>query len=270
MNIKHAFLMLLAPLFLAACDRDRIINVCEDTPQFCQELHEDGWCRFERTALIRARKLQAPQPSDPNNYDLLTTLKEYHGCLDPLLAIEYTQRKERKTNKVDAVFHAQEAMTQLTADTVDSDYPYFLLWHWQHEGSQRAKARFMKLADRAEMQTPDLQNTLAKLLMMRDSAAAEQKLHYALSLYDKGDTLDSNIIANLLTLYIRQQRYQDAWVWSRVLSKLNHEENIELARLDVYSTFDAAQQQEMQQQVEHIFKQLTQGKFQAPSIERIN
>ncbi|MBO1520670.1 DUF2989 domain-containing protein [Oceanisphaera pacifica] len=266
MNIKHAFLMLITPLFLAACDRDRITKICKDTPQYCQELHEDSWCRFERTDLIRSRKQQSEQPNDANDYDLLNKLKVYNDCLDPLLSIEYTRRKERKTDKVDAVYHAQQAITQLAADTADSDYPYLLLWHWQHQGSLKAKARFLKLADRPEMHSPELQNILAKIIMPRDSAAAEQALHFALSLYDEGDTIDSHIVANLLTLYTRQRRYREVWIWSRVLKQLEHEENIELARMDAYAQFDNTQQQAMQAQVEQIMKQLELGQYRVPEF----
>lgn len=266
MNIKQTLLLLAAPLFLAACDRDRIPNICEDTPQFCVNLHEDSWCRFERTALIRARRQQVIAASEQNDYDLLLKLQTYYQCLDPLLAIEYTRRKERKTDKVDAVYHAHEAMAKLSAETQDSDYPYLLLWHWQHEGNKQARNRFLQLADRPEMLEPDLQSALAELLMLRDIAAAEQALHLALSLYEKGDTVDSHIVANLMTLYTRQQRFQEVWIWSRVLSKLDHKANIQLARMDAYAQFNEAQQQEMQQRAEQILKQLSQGQYPMPSL----
>ncbi|MGO4998268.1 DUF2989 domain-containing protein [Oceanisphaera sp. W20_SRM_FM3] len=265
MKKKQMFLLLATPLFLAACDRDRIPNICEGTPQFCVDLHSDGWCKFERTALIRARKQQATLISDANDYDLLLKVSAYHDCLDPLLAIEYTRRKERKTDKVDAVYHAKETMNQLAADTKDSDYPPLLLWHWQHEGSQQAKARFIKLADRPEMQVPDLQNSLAELLMLRDHARAAHALHTALSLYNKSDVINSDIIANLLTLAVRQKRYQDAWVWTRVLSNLDYEQNIDEGRMETYARFSDGEQQQMQQRVEDILEQLKQGTYRAPS-----
>ena len=261
MKIKKTLLLLMSPVFLAACDRDRIPNICEDTPQFCVDLHADSWCKFERTALIRARKQQATVVSDANDYDLLLKASAYHDCLDPLLAIEYTRRKERKTDKVDAVYQAKEAINQLAADTRNSDYPELLLWHWRHEGSQQAKARFIKLADRSEMQSPELQNALAELLLLRDSAAAERALHHALSLYQPGDSLNTDIIANLLTLYIHQQRYQDAWVWTRVLSQLDHPKNLDPSRMDAYARFSDAEQQQLQSQVEQILRQLKQGHY---------
>ena len=265
MKMKQTILMLTVPLFLAACDRDRIPNICEDTPQFCVNLHADSWCKFERTALIRARKQQVTQPSDASDYELLTKVTSYHHCLDPLLAIEYTRRKERNTDKVEAVYHAQQAMTALAASTQDSDYPPLLLWHWQHEGNKKAKARFIKLADRPEMQEPELQNALAELIMLRDTARAQYALHTALSLYKKGDTVNSDIVANVLTLAIRQQRYQDAWVWTRVLSELDHQENIDASRMDAYAQFSDQQQQQMRQDAARILAQLKQGTYPAPS-----
>ena len=261
MNIKRVFLLLLAPLFLAACEQDRITAICEDTPQYCVELHHDSWCRFERTALIRARRQQATVPGDESDYHLMQTLQQYHDCLEPLLAIEYTRRKERKNDKLEAVIHARDAISQLTASTAQSDYPHLLLWHWQYQGSQRAKARFIKLANRPEMQQPDLQKALAELLTLRDSQAAEQALHHALALYDKDADIDTDIIANLLTLYIREKRYQEVWVWSRVLNQLGHEEQVSLDRMNVYAHFNASQQQQMQQQVEDILEQLAAGTY---------
>lgn len=261
MNIKHVFILLMTPLFLAACERDRIIAICEDTPQYCVELHQDGWCRFERTALIRARKQQATVPGDESDYHLMQTLQQYHDCLEPLLAIEYTKRKERKNDKLEAVIHAKNAISQLISSTAQSDYPYLLLWHWQYQGNQQAKARFIKLADRPEMQQPELQKALAELLTLRDSQAAEQALHHALALYDKGADIDTDIIANLLTFYIREKRYREVWVWSRVLDQLGHTEPVSLNRMDAYAQYNASQQQQMQQQVEHILQQLATGTY---------
>lgn len=258
-------LLLTTPLFLVACDRDRIPNICEDTPQYCVNLHEDSWCKFERTALIRARKENGINQSDANTYDLLNKVQSYHDCLDPLLAIEYKRRKERKTDKVDAVYHAQEALRELAQQTKESDYPQLLLWHWQHEGNAQAKARFIKLADRPEMQDPELQNALAELLMLRDGKRAERALHNALSLYKKGQEINTDIIANLLTLFIRQQRYQEAWIWTQVLSKLDYKENIDTRRMDAYAQFNDDERAQMQSQAEDILSQLANGNYLLPA-----
>lgn len=265
MKIKKMVLLLATPLFLAACERNHVNNICEESPQFCINLHADSWCKQERSALIVARKQQATVVSDANDYDLLIKTTAYRNCLDPLLDIEYTRRKERKTDKVDAVYHAKTAMVELAAKTKDSDYPDLLVWHWQHEGSRQAKARFLKLADRPEMLTPELQNTLAELLLLRDSGAAEHALLTALSLYNKGNSINPDIIANLLTLNIRQQRYQEAWIWTRVLSKLEAKENIEASRMDAYAHFSPDEQQHMQQEADLILQQLAQGTYPAPA-----
>ena len=261
MNIKHVLLLLIAPLFLAACERDLIPDICENTPQFCADLHTDSWCRFERTALIRARRQQIMVPSDENDYHLIQTLQQYQDCLEPLLAIEYTRNKERKNDKVEAVIYAKDAITQLAASTAQSDDPYLLLWHWQHQRSQQAKARFLQLAERPEMQQPKLQKALAELLLLRNSQAAELALHQALSLYGKNADIDTDIIANLLTLYIREQRYQEAWIWSRVLNRLGHSSQMSLDRMNAYAHFDASQQQSMQQDTDRILKQLKAGNY---------
>ncbi|ART79588.1 DUF2989 domain-containing protein [Oceanisphaera avium] len=264
MNIKKMILLLASPLLLAACDRDRIPNICEDTPQYCVNLHEDSWCKFERTALIRARKENGINQSDANAYQLINKLTSYHDCLSPLLDIEYKRRKERKTDKVDAVYYAQEALQDLAVKTKDSDYPYLLLWHWQHEGNYGAKSRFLKLADRPEMQEPELQNALGELLMLRDQPRAERAFHRALSLYKKDQEINTDIIANILTIFINQQNYEQAWIWTRVLSKLDYKENIDTERMDAYAKFNETERQEMQNKANDIVSKLAKGTYQVP------
>ena len=261
MNTKTVFLILMAPLFLTACEQDRIKSICETTPQFCVDLHEDSWCKFERSGLIRARRQQAGTPNDANTYALMDNIKRYHDCLDPLLAIEYTKRKERKNDKLEAVIKAKAALEQLEQQTESSEYPYLLLWHWQHRGDHQAKARFIALADRPQMQQPELQKALAELLLIRDSPAAMRTLHRALSLYEADATIDTGIIADLLTLYTRERRYRDVWIWSRVLSRLGHPDKLNLERIDTYARFDQDQQRQMQQEVDTIFQQLETGSY---------
>ena len=261
MNTKTAFLILMAPLFLTACEQDRIQTICEATPQFCVDLHEDSWCKFERSDLIRARKQQADTPNDANIHELMVNLKIYRDCLDPLLGMEYTKRKERKNDKLEAVIKADAALERLEQQTTGSDYPYLLLWHWQHEGDHQAKARFIALADRPQMQQPELQKELAELLIIRDGPAAMRALHHALSLYGADATIDTDIIADLLTLYTRERRYREIWIWSRVLSQLGHTETVNLERIDTYARFDQEQQQQMLQEVDTIIQQLKTGAY---------
>ncbi len=261
MNTKSAFLILMTPLFLAACEQDRIQTICETTPHFCVDLHEDSWCKFERSNLIRARRQQAGSPDDASDYQLMVSLKRYHDCLDPLLDIEYTKRKERKNDKLEAILKTRNALAQLEQQSLSSDYPELLLWHWQHHGDLSAKARFITLADRPEMQKPELQKALAALLTLRDSAAAEQALHRALSLYEAGATIDTDIIASLIGLYVREQRYREVWIWSRVLAELNPDNRVDLTRMNAYARFDNLQQQQMQMHVDTIIDLLQEGAY---------
>ncbi|WP_417614758.1 DUF2989 domain-containing protein [Oceanisphaera sp.] len=261
MNINRVFLMLVTPLFLAACERDRIPDLCEDPAALCVELHQGKSCRVERTALIHAHGQHASAPGDQSDYHLIQTLQQYRNCLAPWLVIKDPQHQERKNDKVEVVIQAKEAITQLASRTAQSDDPYLLLWHWQYQSSHQAKARFIQLAERPEMQQPELQKVLAAFLLLRNSQAAEQALHHALSLYDQNAAIDTDIIATLLTLYIRERRYQEVWVWSRVLQRLDHSSTISLDRMNAYAHFTASEQQSMQQDVERILTQLKAGNY---------
>ena len=265
MNIKHSFFMLFALPFLTACEQDRIPDTCHDSPKFCINLHEDSWCRAEREFLIDARQAHTRDADDVKAYTLMVALQDYQQCLEPLLAMEYTRRKERKEQKLNAIIDAKEHLAQLTEQTQDSDYPYLLLWRWQHQADHQAKARFIALAERADMRQAILQKNLAKFLMARDSEAAEIALQRALALSQHEAELDIDIIAQLIALYVRQQDYQKVWVWSRVFNQLKSEETVDLARMDSYTTFSASEQQTMLVHVERLIEQLTHQNYKLPA-----
>lgn len=261
MNIKTPFVMLLPLLFLAGCEQDRIKTLCDSSPSLCADLHVDSWCKFERSDLIRARRQYSISPDDASAYSLMVELDRYHDCLEPLLGIEYTKRKERKNDKLDAVIKAREDLRQLEQETRTSDYPYLQLWHWQRHGDHQARIGFLNQAGNPLMQQPELQKALAELLAPRDKQAAEQALHQALGLYPAGATIDTGIIANLINLYISGKRYSDAWVWARVLVSLDQQAGVNLNRMDAYARFDEQQQQDMQQQADHIVQRLKNGTY---------
>ncbi|WP_237332843.1 DUF2989 domain-containing protein [Zobellella iuensis] len=246
---------------MTGCERDRIKAICDSNPQLCANLHTDGWCRFERSNLIRARYQQYTEPSDASHYVLMTALVTYRTCLEPLMDIEYTDRQERKNDKVEAVVLVRDELAQLEQQSRHSDYPYLQLWHWQRHGDRQARTRFMAQAERPEMQQPELQKALAALLVVRDKPAAEQALHRALGLYGKGQDIDSAIIADLINLYVGERRFEDAWVWTRVMSGFASGKGLNPARMDAYARFSPEQQQQMQQQADNIVRRLKNGTY---------
>ena len=261
MKSNLSLIILGCAFFLTGCERDRIKAICDAYPQLCAELHADGWCRFERSNLIRARYQQHTAPSDASLYSLMTELVSYRDCLDPLMDIEYTDRQERKNDKVEAILLVQEELAQLEQQSRQSDYPHLQLWHWQRHGDRQARSRFLAQAERPEMQSPELQKALASLLIARDKQAAEQALHRALGLYQKGQTIDNGIIANLISLYIGEKRYEDALLWTRVLEAFSSKTDVNLTRLDAYVRINDQQQQDMQQQADHIVQRLKNGTY---------
>ncbi|MBL1378239.1 DUF2989 domain-containing protein [Zobellella sp. CGMCC 1.18722] len=261
MRTKLSLILLASSIFLTGCERDRIKAICDSNPQLCANLHTDGWCRFERSNLIRARYQQYTEPSDASHYVLMTALVTYRTCLEPLMDIEYTDRQERKNDKVEAVVLVRDELAQLEQQSRHSDYPYLQLWHWQRHGDRQARTRFMAQAERPEMQQPELQKALAALLVVRDKPAAEQALHRALGLYGKGQDIDSAIIADLINLYVGERRFEDAWVWTRVMSGFASGKGLNPARMDAYARFSPEQQQQMQQQADNIVRRLKNGTY---------
>lgn len=261
MNTKTPFALLLPLIFLAGCEEDRIATLCDTQPELCVGLHTDSWCANERNAVVRGRDLQARMPGDASLHQLMTGLDSYHKCLEPVLGIEYSKRKERKNDKVEAMTNAREELARLEQQTRESDYPHLQLWHWHHKGDHAARMRFLNQADRPAMQQPELQRALAQLLARRDPQAAEQALHRALGLYPAGAAIDTGIFADLISLYLADGRHADAWLWSRVMATQDPEQNIDWQRLQSYAAMSPEQQADLQRQADDILLRLREGRY---------
>lgn len=262
MRTKPLLFLLAGTLLLAGCERDRTSGLCGRFPQFCADLHDDSWCTRERNGLVEARYEHAERPGDASRYRLMSSLEAYRLCLDPLLDIEYTKRHERKNTKVEAIIDIGEELARLEARTASSDYPYLQLWRWQRHGDRAARNAFIEQAGRPEMQQADLQQALAGLLLHRDPAAAERALHRSLELSGADHKPDASLLASLVDLYIRQKRYEEAWIWAGAIKTLYDSELVNWQHMESYVRFDEQQQKVMQQRVNQLAQQLEQGRYQ--------
>lgn len=262
MSINPPLLLLAGALLLTGCDRDRTSGLCTRFPQFCADLHGDSWCNAERDALVQARYERAGAAGDAGRYRLMSSLEDYRQCLDPLLDIEYTKRHERKNDKVETLVDITEELERLEAQTADSDYPYLQLWRWQRHGDRAARNAFIAQAERPAMQQADLQLALARLVRHRDPEATEQALHRALALLPAGEQPPADLMGTLVELYVSQQRYQEAWIWTTIMKELKDSQQVDWGQMASHVRFDEDQQARLRQQADAIVRQLQQGRYQ--------
>ena len=96
-----------------ACDDDRIHNICSQSPTLCEDLVDDGWCRHERSDVIRARYYLQEEGSDRRQYELMRGLERYLQCAEHSTNIEYKRAREQKSPRVEGMLAAGRQLEQL-------------------------------------------------------------------------------------------------------------------------------------------------------------
>lgn len=243
---------------LGGCNEDRIASICEKNPELCADLNDDGYCRLERSNVIRNRYYHLQDTSDTGLYHLMKSLEAYLVCIEKTTLIEYSERKERKNNRVEGMVAARRQLDTLDAQTRNSHEPHLLLWHWTNNGSQAAKEAFLKREGSPLLEEPELQLALANHYRSTDTAKAIQILQHALSLYKAEEEVDIIIPTALSGLYMKQQAYPQAYLWALVTNQLQGNKG---AGQSPYIQLTKDQKEAMEEQAEQIVDQLHEGQY---------
>jgi len=205
-------------LLLAACGEKElnITQVCQEKPGLCADLIEDGHCRIERSETILARYGEQKLPSDANKYRLLLDFEKYSRCMELAKGIEHVKLKEKTTARVDSYMVSLSEIKRLTDETVTSDYPGLLYYHWSRHQSRSHLEKFEQAAKAGQLNTPDLKFALARYYIEKDKTLAINTMLEALKLYKAGDVIDTDIYTSLTTLYFKQNKLAESYHWALV------------------------------------------------------
>lgn len=205
-------------VLLSACGEKElnITQVCQEKPGLCADLTEDGHCRVERSETILARFGEQKLPSDANKYRLLLDFEKYSKCMELAKGIEHVKLKEKTTARVDSYMVSLNEIKRLTEETVTSDYPGLLYYHWSRHQSRPHLEKFEQAAKAGQLNTPDLKFALARYYIEKDKNLAITTMLDALKLYKAGDVIDTDIYTSLTTLYFKQNKLPESYHWALV------------------------------------------------------
>ncbi|WP_430455786.1 DUF2989 domain-containing protein [Rheinheimera sp.] len=205
-------------VLLSACGEKElnITQVCQEKPGLCTDLIEDGHCRVERSETILARFGEQKLPSDANKYRLLLDFEKYSKCMELAKGIEHIKLKEKTTARVDSYMVSLNEIKRLTDETVTSDYPGLLYYHWSRHQSRPHLEKFEQAAQAGQLNTPDLKFALARYYIERDKSLAITTMLDALKLYKAGEVVDTDIYTSLTTLYFKQNKLPESYHWALV------------------------------------------------------
>ena len=258
---RPLLLSLACCLTLTACDDDRIHNICSQYPALCADLVDDGWCRYERSDVIRGRYYLQEEGTDRRKYDLMRGLERYLQCAEHSTNIEYKRAREQKSPRVEGMLAAGRQLEQLDAQTRGSQDPYLLLWHWTNNSDERARQQFLAQEGSKGLEEPDLQLVLAGIYAKSEPDKAIAILHHGLSLYREGEQVNSRLLTSLSTLYMGQKQYGLAYLWGKVSESFQDSPEVSAKRFGIYHTLSKTEQDGYDVRAAEIVEQLKHGNY---------
>ncbi|OZG40085.1 hypothetical protein CAK78_20645 [Aeromonas sp. A35_P] len=259
--LRQTFIMLSVGLAVAGCNDDRIHNICSNHPELCQDLVDDGWCRYERTDIIRSRFYLKEEGTDRRKYELMRNLERYLKCAERSTNIEYKNAREQKSPRVEGMLAAGDQLAQLDAATRNAKDPYLLLWHWTNNTNEQARQQFLALEGQPALEEPELQLALGGIYAKREPQKAIALMQHALSLYREGDQINGRILTSLSTLYMGQKEYGQAYLWGKVSESFQNAAEVSASRFSLYHSLSKQQQEGLDSQAAILVEQLKSGTY---------
>lgn len=210
------FALLIATL--SGCDSGpNLAELCSQHPNICNEFTEDSWCKRERIAVGFKNLAVLQEPGDKHKFDLLVAYENYAKCMDFASQIEHIKLKEKRTFRIDNAIKAKNRIQQLSDETVNTENPDLLFYHWSRYLDKEALAKFLKLEGTGALETPLAQFNLATYYTKRDPKKTLTLLFHALELYKQDDDINIEIFKSISTIFDERNEPKKAYIWLKMI-----------------------------------------------------
>lgn len=255
----------LATSLLVACGETTISisEICQTKPMICNDLYDDSHCKLERRNVIFSRYDVSKVPSDAKKYRLLMDLEKYSKCMELASGIEHIKLKEKTTSRINSYRVSLDEIKRISDETITSDHPGLLFYHWSRHQSKSHLEKFIKAAEQNKFTDPDLQFALASHYLAERNPKAIDAMHQALRLYKKDSRVDPAIFTTLTTAYFKKKQYVESYHWALVAQAVGVERiefQLILKDLD-QQQFDHGRVKEIAEQT---LASIENGAYQAP------
>ena len=252
---------------LSACSEGELTlrSVCEKEPGLCKDLNEDSHCNLQRRDLIMKRYDEKHLPSDKNKYQLLVDFEKYSKCIELAAGIEHIKLKEKTSTRMVGYMTSLKEIKRLSDETISSDDPHLLYYHWSRNKSDGHLQRFLQAEQENRLETPELQMALVSYYSKRDKEKSIDLLHHALELYPAEPAVDPEIYASLTTMFYKKKDYASAYHWA-LLAQQSGAFNVELQELKIYLEQAQLDHEKIKETAEHTQAQLLLGNFTPPKF----
>lgn len=225
----------LVAMLCVSCSEERVSlrTICETNPQFCSDLNEDSRCKESRREVIIQRFEESKLPSEATQYQLIRAFENYSSCIELASGIEHIQLKEKTTSRVKGYLTSLAEIKRLSEANLHSDNPHWLYYHWSRNRSESHLEKFLLAEQKGELETPELQVSLASYYSKFNRKKSLHLLHHALELSQPNHAINPDIYASLASAYFKTKEYGASYHWA-YLAKLSGAYNVELKTFEVH------------------------------------
>lgn len=262
--------------FLVACDNPRNVDaICENDTAICADLNNDIWCKTERNNLITSRFKSTGNTNEQAQFGLLTALSNFQECIKIAALIEPRTHPELKTLRVSAMLSTYDELIALEKQTLSSNNPYILNYHWVSHNNENTKRRFIALSTQQSFDDPALYFAIANIYGNSNDKAITNLLK-GISLLNGDTKVDSTQLDNssdmttkllyaIITAYMHKRDYPLAYLWSQV-AIISDVENINLGVFNKHK-LTASEQPRLDKLAEIVAEQIEDQEFTDESYE---
>lgn len=249
---------------LSGCDSGKTVReICNDHSEFCADLNTDSHCNTQRADVISLRYTESKKPDDEVKYQLLTAFSKYAQCVELASSIEHIKLKEKTTSRVNGHLTALKEINRLSRETVNSNHPGLLYYHWSVNGNEGAMDALIKLDQQGELETTKFQYQLATYYIKFNRDIAIDKLYHALELNPAGQMPTSEIFTSLTNIYYQMEEYKLAYIWALVATEAGVK-NIDLAPLEYELTAQGKSLSQLDELADSTYSKVLSGSFTSP------
>ncbi|MED5525974.1 MAG: DUF2989 domain-containing protein [Pseudomonadota bacterium] len=262
-------LLCLVPLtLLVACKSEPSLQeICTDYPALCARLNTDGWCRNERSELIRQRYDVSQLTADPGyqGYRLLLDTEAYRDCMAKASGVVHKNLKERQSARGEAYIESLKDLKALQEQYKGSQDPHLLYYRFTRFEDEHALKLFLLLEGTGAFNTLELKTMLAGYYAKSDREKTFRLLIEGLALPRESSTINPEIFQTLATLSMQSFRYQDAYLWTRIAQR--HGVAIDPRNLEQYLKNDEKRMTELDALAEGVDEAISENRFDPKMAE---
>ena len=237
--MKLIKLIWLLPLSLSGCDKGpNLGEICSQNPKICTEFKENNHCNNERNATIFAQANLKATGKDIQKYHLLMNYENYANCLTIASQAKNLTSIKEKTTLSTNLSKATARIKVLSDETINTDNPDLLYYHWSQNSDQKSLAKFLSMEGGSVLETPSSQLHLAIYYSNINPTKTIALLLHALELNQADKPIDPEIFKLLVSIYTKEKKYKQAYIWLKALNTykplLQKTNNIKLKQLSAH------------------------------------